>query len=98
MGWTVVKFNGQGKQDKKLSVEFEIKDIHNVDLKNFRTIKLLDPYGDYSIGAKQFDDLTKDLKELEKNKQVNQKLLIELVGLIDECKSEPNSYLKFFGD
>jgi hypothetical protein len=69
-----------------------------LDFKNFRTIKFLDPYGDYSVGAKQFDDLIADLRQLEKNKQVNPKQLRELWGFIDECKTEPNSYLKFYGD
>ncbi|MCR6639691.1 MAG: hypothetical protein NVV82_12095 [Sporocytophaga sp.] len=98
MGWTIIRFNGQGKKDARLSQEFEIKGFDHLNLKNFRVIKFLDPYGDYSIGAKQFDDLTKDLKELEEVKKVEPKLLKELVQLIDQCKNDPNSYLKIFGD
>ena len=98
MSWAVLKFSGQGKEEKKLSDEFVIKDFDRLDIKNFRAIKFLDPYGDTTIGSKQFDDLIADLRQLEKKGQIKSDQMNEIVGLINECKRELNSYLKFFGD
>ena len=98
MGWSVIKIDEQGKGEKKLSDEFDITDFANLDLREFKLIKYLDPYGDSTFGSSQFDDLVSDLKQLEKNGRVKPEQIKELLGLISQCKSEVHTYLKFYGD
>ena len=98
MGWTVVKIDEEGQEEKKLSDEFDIMNFDNLDLGQFKLIKYLDPYGDSTFGSRQFDDLIADLKQLEKTGQIRTKQMSELLGLINECKSEVHTYLKFYGD
>jgi|GEM_PF-3247477 hypothetical protein len=98
MGWTVIKINESGKEEKKLSTEFEINNWDNLDLKQFRVAKYLDPYGDMTVNSRQFDDLKFDLRTIDNLGLTNQKILEELLKLIEDCKKEPHSYLKFYGD
>ena len=98
MGWTVIKIDEHGQEEKKLSSDFEIRNFDNLDPGDFKLIKYLDPYGDSTFGRTQFDDLTSDLRQLEKLGQVNKKQMGELLGLIYECKKDVHTYLKFFGD
>lgn len=98
MGWTVVKIDEQGREEKKLSDELDIDGFDTLNVNKFKLIKYLDPYGDATFNSLQLDDLLTDLRELEKNGRLKTKLLTELTGLVSECKSEVHSYLKFFGD
>ena len=98
MGWTVVKIDEEGREEKKLSDELDIDGFDTLDFKRFKLIKYLDPYGDATFNSRQLDDLLTDLRELEKNGRLKTKLLTELEGLVSECKSDVHSYLKFFGD
>lgn len=98
MRWTVVKIDEEGREEQKLSDEFDIINFDNLDLGQFKLIKYLDPYGDTTFGRRQFDDLIEDLKQLEKAQQVKPEQMGELLGLINECKNEVHTYLKFYGD
>ena len=98
MGWTVIKIDEDGREEKKLSDEFHIINFDNLDFGQFKLIKYLDPYGDSTFGSRQFDDLIADLRELEKTGQLIPKQMAELLELINECKSEVHTYLKFYGD
>jgi hypothetical protein len=98
MGWTVIKFNAHGKEDKKASSEFYIHDFDDLDISKFKAIKFLDPYGDYTFGGRQLDDLVLDLQLLNRNGQVDAEQLSELLALVAECGTESGSYLEFCGD
>jgi hypothetical protein len=98
MSWTVMKMDERGQKEKALSSEFEIEGFDNLDSGKFKLIKYLDPYGDSTFGRTQFDDLTSDLKQLEKSGRVKTKQMHELIGLINECKHDVHTYLKFLGD
>ena len=98
MKWTVIKIDEEGREQKKLSEEFDIINFGNLDLGQFKLIKYLDPYGDSTFGSRQFDDLIADLRQLENTGQVKPKQMGELLGLINECKNEVHTYLKFYGD
>lgn len=98
MGWTVIKINKEGREEKKLSGELDIDGFETLDSNRFKLIKYLDPYGDTTFNSRQLDDLLTDFRELEKNGRLKTNLLTELEGLVSECKSDIHSDLKFFGD
>lgn len=98
MAWTVIKIDEQGREEKKLSDEFEILNFDGFDLSQFKVIKYLDPYGDMTFGSRQFDDLLADLRQLEKMNRVESKQITEPLELINECKNQVYTYIKFYGD
>ena len=66
------------------------------DLNRFKLLKYLDPYGDTIFNQLQMDDLIQDIQYLVKTEQNS--LLNEVLLLAERCKSEPHTYLSFYGD
>jgi hypothetical protein len=98
MGWTVIKFDNHGKKEKMLSKEFEIENFDGLDLRTFRVIKNLNQWGDYKIGDRQWDDMLADLSLIAKVGQTDSDTLKELIEIVTDCRDEPGSFLKFYGD
>ena len=98
MSWTIFKIDENDNIEKVLQNEFVIENWNSLNIDKFKLIKYLDLYGDTVFNTLQFDDLIKDLKELKNLDITDLKILNELIQLINECKKDTHSYLKFCGD
>ena len=96
MSWTIVKINARDTKEKYLEEELEVDNWKNLDFSDYKLLKKLDPYGDTTFKADQLDDLKLDLEKL--STVINSNALTEIIALIDECKGEVDSYLRFYGD
>ncbi len=94
MAWTII-LEGEDKNIiSSLSNEFTI--VSNSNLREFKLLQYLDPYGDTIFNHLQMNDLIQDLQSL---KLMENNLLINEVQLLAEsCKNKPHTYLVFYGD
>lgn len=94
MSWTVILEDEHKNAISLLHDELYISS--SCRLENFNLLKYLDPYGDAVFNHLQMDDLIQDLnilKSVDDNPLIN-----EIQMLADRCKSEPHTYLAFYGD
>ncbi len=70
------------------------------DIYEFSCLKYLDIYGITVFNNLQMDDLKKDLEKIFIFNQREEGVLFckAILKLIDRCKNEVHTYLKFYGD
>lgn len=64
MGWTVIIEDEEGNAKKTMPGEFILSDEEVLSKESFRLLKYVDPYGDTTFNAFMFEDLIKDLIEM----------------------------------
>jgi hypothetical protein len=94
MVWTVILENEDKIPVRTLSAELYIGSP--ADFSHFKLLKYLDPYGDTIFNRLQMDDFIQDVQKLMEIQEYA--LLGEVRILADLCKSEPHTYLCFYGD
>ena len=97
MGWSVELADKRKKEVYSLDTEFISNLIsEQSNVKDFKLIGYLDPYGKKTFNQLQMDDLISDLRKLnriEKNDTIE-----KIIGLALKCKLEPHLFLTFYGD
>jgi hypothetical protein len=94
MAWTVILEDESKNIISSLDSEFSVPST-SIFIK-LRLLRYLDPFGDTTFNHIQMDDLIKDLEEI---KNVADDLLINKIQqLAISCKSNPHTYLTFYGD
>jgi hypothetical protein len=71
-----------------------------VEHKNYYCVKYIDQWGDTVFNRLQMDDLKNEIikiTEESQNKKVKD-LVKNIVELIEKCKKEAHTYVKFVGD
>jgi hypothetical protein len=98
MAWKIILENEDREQIGVVSKELEFKNLEGVSISyTFKLLKYLDPYGDTIFNANQIDDLLIDLDVLKQH-YIDSGLINEIIDLAIKCKSEPHTYLIFYGD
>jgi hypothetical protein len=98
MGWTVIIEDEEGNAKKTMPGEFILSDEEVLSKESFRLLKYVDPYGDTTFNAFMFEDLIKDLQELNTLLPTDKKQIEIVINYAKECKDEIHTYLKFYGD
>jgi uncharacterized protein YeeX (DUF496 family) len=94
MSWTIILENEERSIISSLNEEFDMKS--NSNLGEYKLLRYLDAYGDTIFNGLQMDDLIDDLKQLKSIYE--NRLIDEIIFLAEQCKTEPHSYLVFYGD
>jgi len=97
MAWTVILEDENKTQISSGDVELISQLIFDPsNIKKFKLLKYLDPYGDTIFNHLQMDDLISDLKVIQ---EINHNNDIEkIINLANECKIGLHVYLVFYGD
>jgi hypothetical protein len=97
MAWTIILENEEREQIESLDIEYVSKiQFDPSNNKEFKLVKYLDPYGDTIFNHLQMDDLILDFKKLQ-NLSYDENIE-RMMQLAVKCKSEPHTYLVFYGD
>lgn len=76
---------------------FEL-DLESIDLKKYKLLKYVDPYGDTTFNCMQMDDLINDFNGLiDEMPQLKVEITV-IIELANTCKKQVHQYLKFYGD
>jgi len=97
MAWTVILENEDRNQIESLDIMYiPQRLIGPSNEEAFKLVKYLDPYGDTIFNHIQMDDLILDFKKLQN--ECHDENIEKLVQLAIKCKSEPHTYMVFYGD
>lgn len=97
-GWTVVMEDEYDNTEKILSEDFYINGVDILFTSGFRLLKYLDIFGDTTFNKPMMDDLILDLTELKSHRPESALLIDKIIQFAEECKKEPHTLLKFYGD
>ncbi len=102
MGLTIVLQNEANEGLKSVCDSQNV--LHRVlpshDDESYQCLRFVDWYGDTIFNYLQMEPLLKDLKRVNAAVTSNEdrRLLSEIAGLAQKCRSERHLYLKFMGD
>lgn len=97
MVWTVILENEERNQIESLDIVYISQRLFDPSNKEaFKLVKYLDLYGDTIFNHLQMDDLILDFKKLQ-NERYDENIE-KLIQLAIKCKSEPHTYIVFYGD
>jgi len=97
MAWTVILENEEREQIESLDIEYISKILFDpLNNEAFKLAKYLDPYGDTIFNHLQMNHLILDFKKLQELRYDED--IERVIQLAVKCKSEPHTYLVFYGD